>query len=61
LELKGRPVPQGRLELSLDEILDTLQPSLPGLIWALIASRLLEKKRKIIFSKMWHNSVPPGV
>ena len=30
LDLKGRPVPQGRLKIGLDEILDNLQPSLRG-------------------------------
>jgi hypothetical protein len=32
LDLKGRPVPQGRLKIGLDEILDNLQPSLRDLI-----------------------------
>jgi hypothetical protein len=32
LDLKGRPVPQGRLKIGLDEILDNLQPSLRDLV-----------------------------
>jgi hypothetical protein len=28
LDLKGRPVPQGRLKIGRDTILDNLQPSL---------------------------------
>ena len=32
LDLKGRPVPQGRLEMGRDAILDNLQPSLRDLI-----------------------------
>ena len=32
LDLQARPVPQGRLEIGRDEILDNLQPSLRDLI-----------------------------
>ena len=42
LDLKGRPVPQGRLKIGRDAILDNLQPSLRDLIISIRPHRNVE-------------------